>query len=60
MESKQYCKDIEADIISLREYLEKLDKQNERLLQEFEDQENGLKEEILKLKQQMEEGRKVE
>ena len=33
---------------------------NEELLEAFEEQENGLKEEILKLKDQVEEGRRVE
>lgn len=51
MVSNQYCEGIVVGIISLRENIEKSDKQNEELLQEFEEQENGLKEEILKLKQ---------
>ena len=57
MVSNQYCEGIEAEVISLRADIEKSNKWNEALLQVFEEKENGLKEEILKLKQQMEEGR---
>lgn len=44
MESKQYCEGIEDEIISLKKYIEKSNKQNE-------EQENGLKDEFLKLKE---------
>ena len=54
MVSNQYCEGIEVEVISLRENIEKSNKWNEALLQVFEEQENGLKEEILKLKQQVE------
>ena len=50
---------LEAEIISLKTDLEKSNKKNEELLQNFEEQENGLKEEILKLNDQVEEGRRV-
>ena len=51
---------LEAEIISLKPDLEKSNKKNEELLQKFEEQENGLKEEILKLNDQVEEGKRVE
>jgi len=50
MVSNQYCEGLQAEVISLRAYLEKSDKHNEEQLQAFDEQENGLKEEILKLK----------
>ena len=43
-------------VVSLKEDLKNSNKQNEELLQSFEEQEN----EVLKLRQEMEEGRKVE
>ena len=55
-ERTSYCEGLEAEVISLKEDLEKSNKQNEELLQAFEEQKN----EILKLKQQVEEGRKGE
>jgi len=51
-----YCEDLEAMVISLKEDLKNSNKQNEELLQAFEEQEN----EILELRQQVEEGRKAE
>jgi len=39
VESKQYCEDLEVEIISLREDLEKSNKRNEELLQAFEEKE---------------------
>ena len=51
---------LEAEIISLKEELEKSNKKNEDLLQTFEEQENELKEEILKLNDQVEEIKRVE
>ena len=60
VECNQHCEDLEAEIASLREDLEKSNKRNEELLQAFEEQENGPKEEILKLKEQVEEGIRVE
>lgn len=35
VESKQYCEALEVEIISLKAYLEKTNKWNEELLQEF-------------------------
>lgn len=60
MVSNQYCEGLEAEVISLRAYIEESNKKNEDLLHAFEEQENGLKEKIIKLKQQVEEGRKIE
>ena len=43
-------------VVSLKEDLKNSNKQNEELLQEFEEQEN----EVLELRQEVEEGRKAE
>ena len=43
----------EAEIISLKTDMEKSNKKKEELLQIFEEQENGLKEEILKMNDQV-------
>ena len=51
---------LEAEIISLKADLEASNKKNEEFLQIFEEQENGLKEEILNLNDQVEEGKRVE
>ena len=51
-----YCEGLEAVIVSLKEDLENSNKQNDELLQAFEEQED----EILKLRQEVEEERKVE
>ena len=51
-----YYESLEAKILSLKEDLEKSNKQNKELLQALEEQENK----VLELRQQMEEGRKVE
>jgi len=51
-----YYESLEAKILSLKEDLEKSNKQNEELLQALEEQEN----EVLELRKQVEEGRKVE
>ncbi|MCY6525012.1 hypothetical protein, partial [Actinobacillus pleuropneumoniae] len=50
-----YYESLEAKILSLKD-LEKSNKQNEELLQAFEEQEN----EVIELRQQVEEGRKSE
>ena len=55
-ERTSYCEGIEAVVISLKEDLKNSNKKNEELLQAFEAQEN----EILELRKQVEEGRKVE
>ena len=60
MVSKQFHEGLEAKIVSQRENIEKSDKQNEELLQAFEEKESGLKDGILKLNEQVEEGRRVE
>jgi len=46
-ERKIHCEGLEAEIISLKTDLEKSNEQNKELLQVFEEQENGLKEEII-------------
>ena len=55
--SNKNNEELEAKIISVKE---ELYKENEELLQAFEEQENGLKEEILKLNDQVQEGRRIE
>lgn len=50
------CEGLEAMVVSLKEDLKNSNKQNEELLQAFEKQEN----EVIKLRQQVEEGRKAE
>ena len=52
--SNKKNEELEAKIISLKADLEASNKKNEELLQFFEEQENGLKEEILKLNDQVE------
>ena len=56
IERTSYCEGLEAVVISLKQYLKNSNKQNEELLQAFEEQENK----VLELRQQVEEGRKVE
>ena len=53
VEYKQHCEGLEVEIVSLRADLENSKKWNEEPLQAFEEQENGLKEEIIKLKAQL-------
>lgn len=55
-ERTSWCEGLEAEVVSLKEYLENANKHNEKLLQAFEENEN----EIVKLRKQVEEGRKVE
>ena len=52
IERTSYCEGLEAMVISLKEDLKNSNKQNEELLQAFEEQEN----EVLELRQQVEEG----
>ena len=59
VESKQYFEGLEAKIVSLRGVLENSNKQKEELLEVFEEEDNRLKKEIIKLKEKLEEGRKV-
>jgi len=56
IERTNYCEGLEAMVISLKEDLKNSNKQNEELLQAFEEQEN----EVLELRKQVEEGRKAE
>jgi len=54
-EKTSYCEGLEVVIVSLKEDLENSNKQNEELLQAFDEQEN----EVLKLRKQVEEGKKL-
>ena len=56
MEITSYCEGLEVVVVSLKEDLKNSNKQNEELLQAFEEQEN----EVLELGQQVKEGRKAE
>ena len=56
IERTSYYEGLEAMVISLKENLKNSNKKNEELLQAFEEQEN----EVLKLRQQVQEGGKYE
>jgi len=51
IEITSYCEGLEAMVVSLKEDLKNSNKQNEELLQAFEEKEN----EVLKLRKQVEE-----
>lgn len=57
---KIHCEGLESNIISLKIDLENSNEQKNDLLRIFEEQENWLKEEIIKLKTKVEEERKLE
>ena len=56
IEITSYYQGLESMVVSLKEDLKNSNKQNEELLQAFEEQEN----EVLELREQVEEGRKDE
>lgn len=59
-ERERHCEILEAKIIFFNIDIEKSKEQNKELLQVFEEQENGIKEEIIELRTQLGETRKFE
>lgn len=59
IESKQYCEILEVEIVSLRLEIENSNTRNWEPFQVFEQQENELKEETIRLKMQLEEARNI-